>query len=399
MEIRGRATDPHDKQVKQMIYLDNAATTRPFDEVMQEIQTVNDTFFANPSSMHTAGYLAEKKIKEAKGAILASIGATDGTFLYTSGGTESNNLAFFGTLQSAIRRKPHIITTKIEHPSVLEPLHFLENLGAEVTYADVDERGFVSPEQLASLVRENTKIVSVMGVNNETGAIQPLSEIAKAVKRKKPDILFHTDCVQALGNIPIDVKKMSIDMMSVSAHKINGPKGVGGFYFGKNVHLKPALLGGHQQDNLRSGTLNTPGICGFAKALSLTMESAKDKRETLSRLKERLITRLADCDLFSVNNTGDGYAPHIISLRVKNVRSEVLLHALETHGICISAGSACSSARPSPSHVLTAMGYDRKKIEETVRISTGAFTTKEDIDTFCEIIKKEAKMLSEFTRI
>ncbi len=382
-----------------MIYLDNAATTRAFDEVVQEMDMVNRDFFANPSSMHTAGYLAEKKVREAEKIALSAIGAKEGTFLFTSGGTESNNLAFFGTLQSAIKRKPHIITTKIEHPSVLEPARYFESLGASVTYIGVDEAGFVNPKEVADAVQENTCLISVMYVNNETGAVQPIGEIVKSAKAKKKDVLIHTDCVQAMGMVDIQADKLGIDMLSLSAHKIHGPKGVGGFYCRKNVPLKPMLLGGHQQNDLRSGTLNTPGICGFAKAMTLTKTSLAEKYNHLVMLKNRLTDHLKDSPLFSVNNQGDGYCPHIISLQVKNVRAEVLLHALETHGICISAGSACSSNKPAPSHVLSAMGYDRKRIEETVRISTGFENTIEEIDTFCEILKKEANTLSKFTRI
>lgn len=381
-----------------MIYLDNAATTRPFDEVTEEMELVDKTVFANPSSMHAAGYLAEKKITAANEAAMTAIGAKEGTFLFTSGGTESNNLAFFGTLQNALKRRPHIITTKIEHPSVLEPVRFLAELGAEVTYVGTDEKGFVNPDEVVGGIRENTKIVSVMYVNNETGAIQPIHEISKKIKAKKPDVLFHTDCVQAMGNVDIDVTKCSIDMLSLSAHKINGPKGVGGFYFSKRANVKPVILGGHQQMDLRSGTMNTAGICGFAKAMTLTIQDMHQKREKLIQLKKKLIDHLSGQACFTVNNAIGNYAPHIVSVRVHNVRAEVLLHALEAHDICISAGSACSSNRPAPSHVLAAMGYDKKRIEETIRISTGAFSTEEDIDIFCSVLKKEAAALAKFTR-
>ena len=382
-----------------MIYLDNAATTYTFDEVLREMDDVNQNSYANPSSMHAAGYLAEKKIQAAAASALSSIGAKDGTFLFTSGGTESNNLAFFGTLQSAIKRKPHIITTKIEHPSVLEPVRFLEELGASVTYVGVDEHGFVNPADIANAVQENTMLVSCMYVNNETGAIQPIGDIVKQVKTLKKDVLVHTDCVQAMGAVDIQAEALGVDMLSLSAHKIHGPTGVGGFYCRKNIHLKPVILGGHQQNNLRSGTLNTPGICGFALAMELTKQRAEEKRTHLIKLKNKLMDNLEGSARISVNNAGDGYAPHIISLRVKDVRAEVLLHALESHGICISAGSACSSSRPAPSHVLTAMGNDRKHIEETVRISTGRQNTEQEIDEFSKILIKEAETLAKFTRI
>ena len=382
-----------------MIYLDNAATTRPFDEVIAEVKNLQEEYYANPASMHLAGYEAEKKASTAHDVALSAIGAKSGTFLFTSGGTESNNLSFFGTLKSALKRNPHIITTKIEHPSILEPLAFLENYGANVTYIGVDRRGFVDPDEVCAAITDKTALISVMYVNNETGAIQPISEISRKAKAKKKDILFHTDCVQAFGNVPIDVRKQSIDMLSLSGHKINGPKGIGGFYAAPGIHLTPAVFGGHQQKNLRSGTLNVPGICGFSKAMELTIKNFEEKQSRLRGLKTRLVNSLSKNPLFTINNIGDDYSPHIVSISVKNTRAEVLLHALEAHGICISAGSACASNHPEPSHVLTAMGFDRKTTEGTVRVSLGAFTTEEEIDIFCKHLTKEAELLSRFTRI
>ena len=381
-----------------MIYLDNAATTIPYKEVTEEMAKADRTFFANPSSMHSAGYEAEKQVALAEETILKAIGGVGGTLIFTSGGTESNNLALFGTVFHALKRTPHIITTKIEHPSVLEPAKALESLGAEVTYVSPDESGFIHPDDVVKNIKDNTLLVSVMGVNNETGAIQPVAAIAKRVKAKNPRILVHTDCVQAFGNIQINASSWGVDMISLSGHKIHGPKGIGGLYIAKNTRINPVMLGGHQQNNLRSGTHNTTGILGFAKAVELTEEHFSEKNEKRIALKRRLIENLKPDDLFEIHNEGDLYAPHIISVRVKNVRAEVLLHALEPEGICISAGSACSSNKPAPSHVLTAMGYDKSKIEETIRVSTGAFSTKEDIDSFCLAVKKEAATLSRFTR-
>ncbi len=382
-----------------MIYLDNAATTKPHIEVIEEMAKADKEFFANPSSMHQAGYTAEKIVKASEETILKAIGGTGGKFIFTSGGTESNNLAFFGTVFNSLKRKPHIITTKIEHPSVLEPAKALETLGAEVTYISPDENGFINPEDIEKNIKENTKLVSVMSVNNETGAIQPIAEIAKKVKARNKDILVHTDCVQGLGNIKIDASKLGVDMISFSAHKIHGPKGIGGLYVAKNIRILPTVLGGHQQNNLRSGTHNTTGITGFAKAVEIMEKSFSDKCEKLKNLKNQIVENLNENPLFEINNRGENYSSHIISIRVKNVRAEVLLHALEPYGICISAGSACSSNKPSPSHVLTAMGYDKKKIEETIRVSTGFFTTENEISDFCDALKKEALALSKFTRV
>lgn len=382
-----------------MIYLDNAATTKPHIDVTEEMARGDREFFANPSSMHLAGYSAEKIVNASEETILKSIGGVGGKFIFTSGGTESNNLAFFGSVFSSLKRNPHIITTKIEHPSVLEPAKALETLGAEVTYISPDEKGFISPDEVEKNIRENTVFVSVMSVNNETGAIQPIAEIIKKVKAKNKNIIFHTDCVQGLGNIKINASKMGADMISFSAHKIHGPKGVGGLYVAKSIRINPTILGGHQQNNLRSGTHNTTGIIGFSKAVELMEESFLQKFEKLKTLKSELIKSLVGSDLFEINNEGENYSPHIISIRVKNVRAEVLLHALEPYGICISAGSACSSNKPAPSHVLAAQGYDKKRIEETIRVSTGFYTTESEIKAFCDAVKKEAGALSKFTRV
>ncbi len=378
-----------------MIYLDNAATTRPYGEVLAAMDEINKDFFANPSSQHRAGYEAEKKLNEAKARLLASCGARSGEIVFTSGGTESNNQIFFGILKNAIKRKPHIITTQIEHPSVLEPVKFLEGLGCEVTFISPDRRGIISADDVAAAVKENTKIVSVMAVNNETGAINPIGDIVRKVKAKNADIILHSDCVQAFGNIKIEADKWGVDAISLSAHKIGGPKGVGALFIRDKVRVLPFILGGHQQKNLRSGTENVAGIVGFATAASFVNPEAKQAH--LKALKDKVCALCGD--VFTVNNEGDAYSSHIISIRVKNVRSEVLLHALEAHGICISAGSACSTNKPAPSHVLLAQGYDRRHIEETVRVSLSLDNTEEEIDTFCQILIKEAAALSRFTRV
>ncbi len=381
-----------------MIYLDNAATTRPYDEVIETISKMNKECFANPSSQHSAGYEAEKKLTEAKETILSSIGAKSGQLVFTSGGTESNNQIFYGVLKNAIKRKPHIITSAIEHPSVLEAVRDLETQGCEVTYIAPDKFGVISAEAVAETVRENTKIVSVMAVNNETGAINPIADIVKKVKAKNPDIIVHSDCVQAMGNIKISVDKWGVDAVSLSAHKICGPKGVGALYIRDKVRVLPLILGGHQQKNLRSGTENVPGIVGFAKAAEIMEKTFSEKMMNLYAIKEELIQKLSSASGIEINNKGEKYSSHIASIRVKNVRSEVLLHALEAYGICISAGSACSTNKPAPSHVLLAQGFDRKHIEETIRVSFGAHTDIDEVSAFCDILVKEAAALSRFTR-
>ena len=379
-----------------MIYLDNAATTKPFRCVLEAMNEINSDFYANPSSQHSAGYAAEKKLKEAKEKIMSSIGARSGELVFTSGGTESNNQIFFGLLQKAIKRKPHIITTAIEHPSILEPVKFLEEAGCEVTYLAPDKFGVISADMVENAIKDNTLFVSVMAVNNETGAINPIADIVKKVKAKNSDIVVHSDCVQAMGNIEINVSRWGIDAISLSAHKICGPRGVGALYIRDKLRVLPYILGGHQQKNLRSGTENVAGATGFSVAADETVKNLENKQKKLKILKEKIISSLNDN--FIINNPGEMYSSHIVSIRVKNVRAEVLLHALETHGICVSAGSACSTNKPAPSHVLLAQGYDRKHIEETIRVSLGVYNTEEEIDTFCKILIKEAAALSRFTR-
>lgn len=381
-----------------MIYLDNAATTKPYREVIEIISEMNESFYANPSSMHTAGFSVEKKLAEAKETLMHAIGAKTGNFIFTSGGTESNNQIFFGTLKSAIKRKPHIITSAIEHPSVLEPVKELEKSGCEVSYILPNENGVITAENVEKEIKENTKIVSVMAVNNETGAINPIEDIVKKVKSKNPEIIVHSDCVQAMGNIKISVYKWGVDAISLSAHKICGPKGVGGLYIRDKVRVLPLILGGHQQKNLRSGTENVPNIVGYAKATEITENNFNEKCKNLQLLKETIIKRLKETDGFIINNDGQHYTSHIVSIRVKNVRAEVILHALESYGICISAGSACSTNKPAPSHVLSAQGFDRKHIEETIRVSLGAYNTIDEVREFCDILIKEAKTLSRFMR-
>jgi len=381
-----------------MIYLDNAATTRPYPEVVDVMNEMNKDFYANPSSMHSLGYTAEKELKKAKEGMLSLIGAKSGELVFTSGGTESNNQILFGTIFSSVKRKPHIIVSAVEHPSVLEPARTLESLGCEVTYVAPDENGVITASAVVKEIKENTRLVSVMAVNNETGAINPIADIAKKVKEKNPDIIVHSDCVQAMGNIKISVDKWGVDALSLSAHKICGPKGVGALYIRDGVKVLPHILGGHQQKNLRSGTENLPGIAGFFKAAQITDETFSKKCAHLFALKETIIKRLKDDGAFVINNEGSMYSSHIVSIRVKNVRAEVLLHALEAHGICISAGSACSTNKPAPSHVLLSQGFDRKHIEETIRVSLGIYNTMDEINEFCDILIKEAKTLSRFTR-
>ena len=377
-------------------YLDNSATTRQFDEVTDKISDVARENYGNPSSLHSLGHEAEKIIKNAKAVLMNVIGAKEGQFLFTSGGTESDNLAVIGTLMSAIKRKPKLVTTKIEHPAVTEPARYLASLGAHCHFVGVDADGVINLDELEKSLEPDTVLVSVMLVNNEVGSIQPISEISNIMKRICPNALLHVDAVQAFGKIPINVDKMGIDLLSVSSHKINGPKGIGGLYVRKPNILKPIVFGGHQENNLRSGTENTPAIAGFALAAEKSVSELAAETEKLSKLKDKLIKGLLEISDIKING-GDKKcsAPHIINVSIKNAKSEVLLHSLEKRGVFVSTGSACSSNKPSLSPVLSAMGVKREDIDCAIRLSLGYYNTEEQIDYAISAIKEEVSFLRE----
>jgi len=375
-----------------MIYLDNSATTRPFDEVISCIADMQQNTFGNPSSLHRAGILAERTMKEARDQVLSALSNEDGTFVFTSGGTEANNLAILGTLLSRIRRSPQIITTKIEHPSVMEAVLYLKSLGADCRFAEVNQNGQVDTEHFQSLLTEDTAFVSVMSVNNETGARQDIASLCRLTKQKNPDALFHTDAVQALGKIPLNVRETGVDLLSVSSHKINGPKGAGGLYIRRGVHVKPILHGGGQENGLRSGTQNTPAIAGFGLACQLTMASFTEHTDKMARLRTLLadgLSKIPGCLVVSVDNP----APHVVSASFPGLKSETLLHTLEARDIYVSSGSACSSNKPQLSPTLLAMGKSRKEIEGTIRFSLGYDTTEADIMAALSAVKEEATLL------
>lgn len=377
-------------------YLDNSATTRQFDEVTETVSVLSREVFGNPSSLHGIGMDAEKVIKSAKKTLLGSIGAeqTD-EFIFTSGGTESNNLAILGYIRPKLSRKPHIVTTKIEHPSVLEVFKTLEEEGAVCSYVGVDEKGIIDLEELSSVLNEKTELLSVMLVNNEVGSVQPIDKICEIAKKKSPRIKIHADAVQAFCKIPINVKKSGIDMLSLSGHKIHGPKGIGGLYVKKGVTLKPFLYGGHQQKNLRSGTENPPVIGGFEKAVLINKEGFEEKRAKLGLLKKMIISELEGIKCCHINSgEGENFSPNIVNASFLGIRSETLLHALEAEGVYVSTGSACSSNHPELSHVLLAMGHDKKRIDSAIRISMSTETNEEEVKKAVSAIKKCVEILS-----
>ncbi|MBR6646676.1 MAG: cysteine desulfurase [Clostridia bacterium] len=377
-------------------YLDNSSTTRQFAEVTDVVSKLSREVYGNPSSLHGLGMQAEKIIKSAKKTVLETIGADAlDNFIFTSGGTEANNLAILGYIRPKLKRNPHIITSKIEHPSVLEVFKTLEEEGAEVSYIGTDSNGIIDIDELKNAVCEKTELISIMLVNNEVGSIQPIKKISKLLKEKNPKIKIHVDAVQAFCKIPVNVKNMGIDMMSVSGHKIHGPKGIGGLYVKKGTNLKPILYGGHQQQNLRSGTENPIAIGGFEKAIAINMESFKEKTENVKKLKSMIISELSKIDCCKINcDDNENYAPNIINASFVGLRSETILHGLEAEGVYVSTGSACSSNKPQLSHVLLAMGYDKKRIDSAIRLSLSLETTEEEVIYALEKIKETVKKLS-----
>ncbi len=380
-------------------YFDNSATTRVYPEVAELMMKIMLEDYGNPSSMHLKGMDAEVYVRHAREAIAKSLKVDDRCILFTSGGTESDNMALIGCASANKRAGMHIITTRIEHPAVLDSCKYLESQGFEITYLDVDTNGQISLEKLEQAIRPDTIIVSIMYTNNEIGSVQPIEEAGKIIKAKNPGTLFHVDAVQGFGKYRIYPKKMNIDLLSVSGHKIHGPKGVGFLYIGEKVKIHPIIHGGGQQKNLRSGTENVPGIVGIAKATELIYQDFDSDLDHMYALKERLIKGLLEIEDVKINGlTGRDSAPHIISLSVGSIRSEVLLHALEDKGIYVSAGSACASNKPAISETLKAIGVEKRFLDSTIRFSLCPSNTEEEIDYCIEVLKSILPMLRKFTR-
>lgn len=383
-------------------YLDNAATTRAKKEVCELVTSVMYEHYGNPSSLHGKGFEAEKIVKKASEQIAKTLKCTEKNIIFTSGGTESNNMALITTALANQRRGKHIITTCFEHASVHQPLIYLEKMGFEVTYLPVDHDGHVSMDVLKEALREDTILVSLMMVNNEVGSVLDVAEASRCVKEFSQEIVFHVDAIQAYGKIKILPKKMGIDLMSVSGHKIHGPKGTGFLYQGDKVKMHPLILGGGQQRGMRSGTENVPGIAGLGLAAQWMNENLEQHRSYLFELKRYFIERLGEipqatvnaCDLSCLENT----APHVLSVSFEGVRSEVLLHALEEKEVYVSSGSACSSNHPGISGTLKAIGVDHKLLDSTIRFSFCPDTTKEQIDYAMECLQALVPMLARYRR-
>lgn len=359
-------------------YLDNSATTRPYEEVVETVARVMKEQYGNPSSLHRIGIAAEKEIKQAKEAIATTLKAMPGEIYFTSGGTESNNLAILGTC--ALSRRRHIISTPIEHPATMNTLSKLQEDGWQVDFIPVDRDGVVSLPAFEDLVCSDTALVTAMLVNNEIGSVQPIAQMAKILKRKNPQAYFHVDAVQGYCKVPCNVRDLGVDLLSISGHKIHGPKGVGVLYVKKGSRLAPLLYGGGQQDNLRSGTENVPGIAGMGVAAKICYQHMPEATERMEALRQRLQQGICDRIPNVAVNTPEQCAPHILNLSFGGVRSEVVLHSLENEGIYVSSGSACSSHKKEPSYVLTAIGTQREMIDGSIRFSLSEFNTQEDID-------------------
>ena len=380
-------------------YFDNSATTRCYPEVAEIVVKTMTEDFGNPSAMHLKGVEAEKYVREAAQTLAKILKVNEKEIIFTSGGTESNNLALFGGADANKRSGNHIITTSVEHAAVGQPAERLEQMGYEVTIVPVDHRGVVQLEALEKALRPDTILVSTMYVNNEVGAVMPVEEIAKLVHEKSPKALYHVDAIQAFGKYRIYPKKAGIDMLSVSSHKIHGPKGVGFLYINEKARIQPQILGGGQQAGMRSGTDNVPGIAGLGVAAKMVYTDFDEKIEHMYQLKERLaegFLKLPDVRLNGME-IREG-APQILSASFLGVRSEVLLHTLEEKGIYVSAGSACSSHKRKAAGTLSAMGMEAAQRESTLRFSFSEENTFEEVDYVLEVIGQVLPMLRRYSR-
>ena len=380
-------------------YFDNSATTRCYPEVAEIVVKTMTEDFGNPSAMHLKGVEAEKYVREAAQTLAKILKVNEKEIIFTSGGTESNNLALFGGADANKRSGNHIITTSVEHAAVGQPAERLEQMGYEVTIVPVDHRGVVQLAALEKALRPDTILVSTMYVNNEVGAVMPVEEIAKLVHEKSPKALYHVDAIQAFGKYRIYPKKAGIDMLSVSSHKIHGPKGVGFLYINEKARIQPQILGGGQQAGMRSGTDNVPGIAGLGVAAKMVYTDFDEKIEHMYQLKERLaegFLKLPDVRLNGME-IREG-APQILSASFLGVRSEVLLHTLEEKGIYVSAGSACSSHKRKAAGTLSAMGMEAAQRESTLRFSFSEENTFEEVDYALEVIGQVLPMLRRYSR-
>jgi cysteine desulfurase len=384
-----------EQELTMNVYFDNAATTKILPEVREIMLETMDEEYGNPSSMHIKGVKAERYVRHAREVVAKQLKCDLKEITFTSGGTEANNLALIGMALANKRAGNHIITTGIEHASVYNPVLYLQELGFEVSFLKVDKAGKVDLEDLKNTLSKDTILVSTMAVNNEIGTVEPIEEIAKIIKDYNPNILYHVDGVQAFGKMNIYPKRIGVDAYSMSGHKIHGPKGSGALFVDSRVKIKPILYGGGQEKGLRSGTENTAAIAGMGKAVEVMHDRLEENRKAMQLVKDTLIQGALEIEGVTDNS---GEAPHIASLSFQGVRSEVLLHALEDKGICVSAGSACSSNHPAISGVLKAIGLDEDLLESTLRFSFCESNTVEEAEYTVKTLKELLPLLRRFTR-
>ena len=380
-------------------YFDNSATTRVCDSVKDIVVKTMTEDYGNAAAKHTKGVEAERYIREARSIIAKSLKVEEKEIVFTSGGSESNNMALIGTAMANQRGGKHIITTNVEHSSVYNTLGFLQDQGFDITYLPVDSNGHISISQLRESLRPETILVSVMYVNNEVGSVEPIEDIGKVIKEEQPQALFHVDAIQAYGKYQIYPKRLGIDLLSVSGHKLHGPKGVGFLYINEKAKVKPLIYGGGQQRGMRSGTENVPGVAGLGAAVKEIYKNHQEKVDHLYELKDHLMTRIKEVEGCQVNSQpGRESAPQIVSVSFEGVRSEVLLHALEDRGIYVSSGSACSSNHPGISGTLKGIGVPQELLDATLRFSFGMFNNKEEIDYAIEVLKELLPVLRRYRR-
>ncbi len=421
-------------------YLDNAATTRVCDAAAQNVMKVMQEDYGNPSSKHIKGFDAEQYIKKSAEIIAGTLKCQPKEIIFTSGGTESNNMALCGAAMAMKRSGNKIISSCFEHASVYSPLISLKDFGFDTEFAPVDEMGHIKLDELIDMIDEKTTLVSIMYINNEVGAVQDIAGISKAIKEKKPDIIFHVDAIQAYGKYRINPKKEGIDLLSVSGHKIHAPKGSGFLYADEKVKLRPLIFGGGQQKNRRSGTENVPAIAGLGEAVREAYEDFEKKIDHIYSLKEHFLERIGEvrgthvnavfdpsCILYVASENNDAKningchsdsdkdhlltenridpdsmvrktAPHIVSISFDKIKAEVLLHALEDRGVYVSSGSACSSNHPGLSSTLQAIGVKRELLDSTLRFSFSRYTTLKEIDYCIDVLKELVPIYSRFTR-
>lgn len=380
------------------VYLDYSATTPVKKEVLDAMLPYFTELYGNPSSLYSIAAESKDALAKARKQVADLIGAGEKEILFTSCGTEADNWAVMGAADALKNKGNHIITTKIEHHAMLHSCEFLEKRGYDITYLDVDQEGRVDPAALRAAITDKTILISIMFVNNEIGTIEPIKELAAIAKER--GVLFHTDGVQALGNVEIDVKDLGVDMMSMSAHKIYGPKGVGALYIRKGVRISNYLHGGAQENKKRAGTENLAGIVGFGKAAELAKEHLREHIRHTSSLRDRLISKVqSQLDHVYVNGSMEHRHPGNANMTFEFIEGEAMLLYLDMNGIAVSTGSACSSASLTPSHVLSALGIPVERIHGTLRFTIGDMTTEEDIDYVVEVLKNVVNKLREISSV